>query len=75
MYEGYDNCLKCGVELTKKNFGGGHKYGIDTNPDPKKNWMIIEGVCQKCSTFWEAIRADRKRTPENENIRKELLKI
>lgn len=58
MYEGYDECMNCKTELTKKNFGGGHKYGNEHGP---KKWMIIEAVCQKCRPLWEKIRSDRVR--------------
>ena len=61
MYEGYDKCMSCKTELFRSNFGGGHKYGNDTDPDPKKRWMIIEAVCKKCQPLWEGRRSDRIR--------------
>jgi len=50
--------MKCGVELNKQNFGGGHKYGNEHGPN---KWMIIEAVCKLHQPMFESLRSDRIR--------------
>lgn len=58
MYKWYKKCMKCGVELNKQNFGGGHKYGNEHGPN---KWMIIEAVCKLHQPMFESLRSDRIR--------------